>query len=109
MHDLRRTAIAACLLAAVALCTYPALLAHWTVDLESFQVPPRNNVPAWAQNAQPAWGSSDAEVFTCYLKVHGTPPTDIALRHYTYIRRKHMLNSKRLQAKMLDDMPTADD
>lgn len=55
------------------------------------------------------YGEREQEVFEAFLKVHGTPPTDSAMRHYVAVAKKYALDKTKLTERMKSDLPSDED
>lgn len=52
----------------------------------------------------PPYRESDAAVFQAYLRTHGSAPTDLAMRHYAYIKRRDGLDERGVAARIKRDL-----
>lgn len=55
------------------------------------------------------YGEREQDVFEAFMKVHATPPTEPAMRHYVAVGKRYGLSKSKLIDRMTADMPTDDD
>ena len=56
------------------------------------------------QPPDPPYRRSDAAVFEAYMRLHGTAPTELAMKHYAYIKRVNGLDDKGVVARIKHDL-----
>lgn len=104
-----RAEIAACILAlalVLALSTAPWLLANVRARspaLEPF-TPNPSTVARFSE--PPPYTAHEANAFVAFMQIHGSPPPETAMRHYSAIAKLKGLNREGLKKVMNADMPS---